>query len=47
MRPTTVTTNEICGIIISCGSREEATPHVAAYIWGPVPTEEEASSKAA
>jgi hypothetical protein len=28
---------EPLGIIISCGTRDEASPRVSAYIWGPVP----------
>ena len=30
---------EPMGIIISRGSRDEATSRVAAYVWGPVPDE--------
>lgn len=33
---------EPVGIIISRGSRDEATARVSAYVWGPVPDEPEA-----
>jgi hypothetical protein len=39
--------DEPVGIIISRGSREEVSPRVSAYIWGPVPAEDEAASRAA
>jgi hypothetical protein len=39
--------DEPVGIIISRGARDEIQPRVRAYIWGPVPTEDENSSKAA
>jgi hypothetical protein len=32
---------EPIGIIISSGSRSEATPRFWAYVWGPVPDEPE------
>jgi hypothetical protein len=32
---------EPVGIIISRGSRDEATSRVSAYVWGPVPDEPE------
>jgi hypothetical protein len=35
---------EPVGIVISRGSRDEATPRFAAYVWGPVPEEPEPSS---
>lgn len=39
---------EPVGIIISRGSRDEATPRFSAYVWGPVPEDTEpASSEAA
>jgi hypothetical protein len=38
------TADEPVGIIISRGSRDEVLPRVSAYIWGPVPTEDENSS---
>lgn len=28
---------EVVGIVISRGSRDEATPRFSAYVWGPVP----------
>lgn len=34
---------EVVGIVISRGSRAEATPRFSAYVWGPVPEEPEAS----
>lgn len=34
-------TEEPVGIIISRGSRDEATPRFWAYVWGPVPDETE------
>ena len=34
---------EPVGIIISRGSRDEATPRFSAYVWGPVPEEAELS----
>ncbi len=34
---------EPIGIIISRGSRDEATPRFSAYVWGPIPEEPEAS----
>ena len=42
-------TAEPIGIVISRGSREEAKPRLAAYVWGPVPepVREESESKAA
>jgi hypothetical protein len=39
--------DEPVGIIISRGSREEVLPRVLAYIWGPVPAEDESASRAA
>ncbi len=30
---------EPVGIVISRGSRDEATPRFSAYVWGPVPEE--------
>ena len=35
---------EVVGIVISRGSRDEATPRFSAYVWGPVPDEVEAAS---
>jgi hypothetical protein len=32
---------EPVGIIISRGSRDEATPRFSAYVWGPIPDEPE------
>jgi hypothetical protein len=40
-------TEEPMGIIISRGTRDEVSPRVFAYIWGPVPTEDGHASKAA
>lgn len=34
---------EPVGIIISRGSRDEATPRFSAYVWGPIPDEPDAS----
>lgn len=34
---------EPVGIIISRGSRDEATPRFSAYVWGPVPEDAEVS----
>ncbi len=34
---------EPVGIVISRGSRAEATPRFSAYVWGPIPEEPEAS----
>jgi hypothetical protein len=34
---------EPVGIIISRGSRDEATPRFSAYVWGPVPEETDLS----
>lgn len=34
---------EPVGIIISRGSRDEATPRFSAYVWGPVPDESDLS----
>ncbi len=31
--------DEPVGIVISRGSRDEATPRFSAYVWGPVPEE--------
>lgn len=31
--------DEPMGIVISRGSRDEATPRFSAYVWGPVPEE--------
>ena len=40
--------SEPVGIVISRGSREEAPPRFAAYIWGPVPEDTaEKTTKAA
>lgn len=36
---------EVVGIVISRGSRAEATPRFSAYVWGPVPDEPETASK--
>jgi len=33
--------DEPMGIVISGGSRAEATPRFSAYVWGPVPEEPE------
>ena len=44
-QPTVV--DEPVGIIISRGTREEISPRVTAYIWGPVPVEGESTSRAA
>ena len=41
------TVDEPVGIIISCGNRDEVAPRVSAYVWGPVPGDDERSSKAA
>jgi hypothetical protein len=40
---------EPTGIVISRGSREEATPRFSAYVWGPVPepVREQSEPKAA
>ena len=46
MRQPTVV-DEPVGIIISRGTREEVSPRVLAYIWGPVPVEDESTSRAA
>jgi hypothetical protein len=46
MRQPTVV-DEPVGIIISRGAREEVSPRVFAYIWGPVPVEDESTSRAA
>jgi hypothetical protein len=35
---------EPVGIIISRGSRSEATPRFSAYVWGPIPDEPEVSA---
>jgi hypothetical protein len=35
---------EPVGIIISRGSRDEATPRFSAYVWGPIPDEPEPAS---
>jgi len=41
-------TDEPVGIIICPrGTREEVLPRVLAYIWGQVPTDDEAASRAA
>ena len=34
---------EPVGIVISRGSRDEATPRFSAYVWGPIPEEPDAS----
>jgi hypothetical protein len=39
--------DEPVGIIISRGSREEVSPRVSAYIWGPVPADDESAARAA
>jgi len=39
--------DEPVGIIISRGTRDEVAPRVAAYIWGPVPMDDETAVKAA
>ncbi len=33
--------DEPIGIVISSGSRSEASPRFSAYVWGPVPEEPE------
>jgi hypothetical protein len=38
---------EPIGIVISCGSRDEATPRFSAYVWGPVPDEPDANASGA
>lgn len=39
---------EPVGIVISRGSRAEATPRFSAYVWGPVPEDvEQGSAEAA
>jgi len=35
---------EPVGIVISRGSRDEATPRFSAYVWGPVPEDGEPAS---
>ena len=40
-------TDEPVGIVISRGSRDEATPRFWAYVWGPVPDETETSASGA
>lgn len=35
---------EVVGIVISRGSRDEATPRFSAYVWGPVPEEVEGAA---
>lgn len=35
---------EPIGIVISSGSRDEATPRFSAYVWGPVPDEPDPQS---
>jgi hypothetical protein len=35
---------EVVGIVISRGSRAEATPRFSAYVWGPVPDEPEVAT---
>ncbi len=37
---------EPVGIVISRGSRDEATPRFSAYVWGPIPEEQEAATSA-
>lgn len=37
---------EPVGIVISRGSRDEATPRFSAYVWGPIPEEIEPASAA-
>jgi hypothetical protein len=37
--------SEPVGIVISTGSREEPTPAVFAYIWGPAPEAESESAR--
>lgn len=37
---------EPVGIVISRGSRDEATPRFSAYVWGPIPEELEANPAA-
>jgi hypothetical protein len=44
-QPTVV--DEPVGIVISRGTREEVSPRVLAYIWGPVPAEDESTSSRA
>jgi len=36
---------EPVGIVISCGNRDEPTPAVFAYIWGPAPDVEHKSTR--
>jgi hypothetical protein len=38
---------DVVGIVISRGSRDEATPRFSAYVWGPVPEEVEAATATA
>ena len=38
---------EPVGIVISRGSRAEATPRLTAYVWGPAPEEEPSGSMVA
>lgn len=45
--PTHSMADEPVGIIISRGQRDEVAPRVSAYIWGPVPADDGAESKAA
>lgn len=44
-----VSQEEPIGIVISRGSRDEATPRFSAYVWGPAPEEgrDSVESKAA
>lgn len=35
---------DVVGIVISRGSRDEATPRFSAYVWGPVPEDPETAS---
>jgi hypothetical protein len=39
--------SEPVGIVISRGDRDEVSPRVSAYIWGPVPEDEKPAIKAA
>jgi hypothetical protein len=42
-----IAVDEPVGIIISRGDRDDVSPRVSAYIWGPVPTDDDQESKAA
>jgi hypothetical protein len=36
--------SEPIGIVISCGNRDEPTPAVFAYVWGPAPETDSTSA---